>query len=442
MIAVAAVIAAVAVVAIALFGGGSDYRVHVVFESAGQLVRGNEVRVSGSQVGSISDIDLNDEGQAVVTMKVNDDLAPLHAGTTATIRVTSLSGIANRYISLQPGPNNAREIADGGTITADSTSAPVDIDTLFNTLDPKTRRGLRNFIRGNADWYDQRAPEAAASTKYLAPFLGSTSDLTREIALDQEIFRRFLTDSANTVSAIAERRDDLADLVTNTNTAMKAIGDENVALSRTLQLLPDTLRKANTTFVNLRSALNDLDVLVNVSKPATKDLAPFFRELRPVVHEARPTLADLSALIRSPGPNNDLIELTAKQPQLARLTSTVFPRTIRTLDRSQPVFEYARPFTPDFAAWFTKFAVVAGYYDANGHYARVQPVFSPTRYTPPPSGPGSRGLFEVVNPANKLDQFQKGVFNRCPGSATQPAPDGSSPFVTGGCDPDAILPGP
>jgi phospholipid/cholesterol/gamma-HCH transport system substrate-binding protein len=430
------VIAAIAIVAIALFGGANNYKVHVVFQSAGQLVKGNQVRVSGSPVGTITDIQLNDEGQAVVTLKVDDNIAPLHAGTTAVIRATSLSGIANRYVSIQPGPNNGQEIADGGTITADSTSAPVDLDQLFNTLDPKTRQGLRNLIRGQADWYDGRAPEAAESTKYVAPFLVSTTDLTREIGLDEVTFRKFLTDSARTVSAIAERRDDLANLVSNTNTAMAAIGDENVALSQTLELLPGTLRKANTTFVNLRSALDDLDVLVNVSKPATKDLAPFFKALRPVVHEARPTISDLSELIRKPGPNNDLIELTAKQPQLARLTASVFPRTIRTLDRSQPVFEYVRPFTPDFAAWFTKFAEVAGYYDANGHYARVQPVFAPAAYSQ------STGQLTVVNPNDKLATFEQGVFNRCPGTATQPAGDGSQPFVTGGCDPNAILPGP
>ena len=61
-----------------------------------------------------------------------------------------------------------------------------------------------------------------------------------------------MKDGADTVSAIAERRDDLTDLVSNTNTAMRAIGDENVALQRALELLPGTLRKANTTFVNLR----------------------------------------------------------------------------------------------------------------------------------------------------------------------------------------------
>ena len=44
---------------------------------------------------------------------------------------------------------------------------------------------------------------------------------------------------------------------------MRAIGDENASLQRALELLPDTLRKANTTFVNLRTTLDDLDKLVD-----------------------------------------------------------------------------------------------------------------------------------------------------------------------------------
>ena len=97
------------------------------------------------------------------------------------------------------------------------------------------------------------------------------------------------------------------------------------------------------------------------------------------MHDARPTVADLRELIRTPGPNNDLIELTAKQPRLAELTATRVPardqdaRPLRPGGRVRP-----RPTRPDLAGWLTKFGQVASYYDANGHYARVQPVFGPT----------------------------------------------------------------
>ena len=99
MIAIAALVAAIALLALAMFGGSGGYRVNAVFESAGQLVNGNQVRVGGATVGSISDIKLNDAAQAVVTMDIDDEFAPLHEGTQATIRATSLSGIANRYIA-------------------------------------------------------------------------------------------------------------------------------------------------------------------------------------------------------------------------------------------------------------------------------------------------------------------------------------------------------
>ncbi|HLM09468.1 MAG TPA: MlaD family protein [Thermoleophilaceae bacterium] len=435
VIAAAALVAAIALIALALFGGSDAYRVKAVFQNAGQLVPGNQVRVGGKPVGTIADVALDDSAQAVVTLEVNDELAPLHEGTSATIRAASLSGIANRYVSLQPGPNNADRIEDGGEIGADETTAPVDIDVLFNTLDARTRRGLQNLIAGQADWYAGHAPEAAESTKYFAPFLVSTTNLTRELALDEAVLERFLRDTSSAVGAIAERRDDLAGLVRNTSTTADAIADENVALSSALDLLPGTLRKANTTFVNLRATLDDLDLLVNESKPATRELAPFFRELRPLVRDATPTIEDLRTLIRRPGDQNDLIELLQAQPRLADLTGTVFPRAVRTLDRAQPVFEYARGYTPDLAAWFTKFGQVASLYDANGHYARVNPVFSPTQLD-------AAGQLDSIPPSQRLAAWEKGALNRCPGGATQPHPDGSSPWAFGDCDPSTTPPGP
>ncbi len=431
ILALAALVAAVALAALAMFGGPEPYKVKVVFQNAGQLVPGNEVRVGGQPIGTISDIELDQSANAIVTMEVGDEVAPLHEGTSATIRATSLSGITSRYISLKPGPNNSRELDDGDSIGADETSAPVDLDVLFNTLDAKTRAGLRDFIRGSGTQYEARGAEAGESIQYFAPFLGSTSRLTRELALDQQVLERFVQDGADTVSAIASRRGDLTDLVSNTNSAMRAIGDENVALQRSLELLPGTLRKANTTFVNLRNTLDDLDKLVEESKPNTKELAPFFKALRPLVHDARPTVADLRDLIRSPGPNNDLIELTAKQPRLAELTASVFPRAIRTLDRSDPVISYARPYIPDLSGWLTEFGQVAAYYDANGHYARVQPVFGPTAL--------DRDQYRLtgVSPADRLNSYGRDSRPDCPGGSTQPTPDGSAPWAVNGCEPTA-----
>jgi len=434
-VAVASLALAVVALLVVFATRDSTYRYRFVFDNAGQLVKGDIVRVGGTEAGQVTGIELTNDGRADVTVTVLEAFAPLHEGTTATIRAASLSGIANRYVSLQPGPNSNDRIEDGGRIGADETSAPVDIDAVFNSLDAKTRAGLRNLIRGYGDWYDTRGTEAGESTKYFAPFLTSGSELAQELTLDQAVLSRFLKDGAATVSAIAERRDDLAGLVVNTNQAMSAIGDESVALQRALELLPGTMRKANTTFVNLRGTLDDLELLVQESKPATRRLAPFFRELRPLVADLRPTIGDLRDLIRLPGAGNDLTELTAAQPRLARLTADVFPRGIRALDRAQPVVSYARQYTPDLAGWITKFGQVAAYYDANGHYARVMPVFSPARRN-------ADNTLTALPPQQRTEGCRRGVFRYCPGGAVQPPPDGSAPAAAEGCDPSDTPPGP
>ncbi len=438
--AVLAVLVAIVVLAILLFGGGKSYEAKAIFENAGQLVKGNLVEVSGQKVGTIKDIRLTDDGQAEVVMSL-DKFTPLHAGTTAVIRVPSLSGIANRYVALDLGANSGPELPSGATIKADKTTAPVDLDQVFNTLDPKTRRSLQQIIHGQATWYGGRARETDRSLHYFNPALSTSSSLTRELVRDRVVFQKFVSDTSNVVTDLADRRDQLTQLVSNAGETAGAIGSENVALGQALDVLPDTLRNANTTFVNLRSTLDDLDTFVNESKPATRQLAPFLRELRPLVRDARPTIRDLRVLIRKPGPGNDLIELNQKTPALANLADTVFPRSVTALQKTQPVIEYARPYSPDLAGWFTKFGQGASPYDANGHYARIQPLFNAFQFQATPGG----NALTFTGATGRLAGFQTRQNQRCPGGAMQPPPDGSAPYKDTPdfqCDPSTTPPGP
>jgi phospholipid/cholesterol/gamma-HCH transport system substrate-binding protein len=77
---------------------------------------------------------------------------------------------------------------------------------------------------------------------------------------------------------------------------------------------------------------------------------------------------------------------------------------------------------------------VAGYYDANGHYARVQPVFSPTVF--------SGGTLTAVPTNRHFEGYERGILRHCPGGATQPPPDGSAPVAVEGCRTTDVPPGP
>jgi phospholipid/cholesterol/gamma-HCH transport system substrate-binding protein len=430
-------------VAVLMFGGSGGYTVSADFQNASQLVNGNLVEVGGRQVGKVTAISLEPNGLARVKFTVDGDFSPLHEGTKAVIRSNSLSGIANRYISLQLGPTDADPIGSGGKIPAAETQSAVDLDQIFNTLDPQTRRGLQQLIRGSAQQLDGKGNLANESLKYLAPALSTTSQVTSELAADQVVFQKFVTDTSGLVSTIASRSNDLSDLVANANATTRAIGDENQSLSQGLAVLPSTLQNGTKTFADLSTTLDTLDVLVNESKPATKRLAPFLAQLRPLLRDADPTIRDLRNLIRTPGANNDLIELLTKQPKLTSLAKADFPNTIKALQKGQPVISYIRPYAPDFTGWIMRFAEVASPYDANGHYARVEPVFNAFQYTR-----NSNGSFLTAIPtSDRLNGLQTKKGSRCPGAATQPAPDGSNPFLdmgqlTPGCDPNSVLPGP
>jgi phospholipid/cholesterol/gamma-HCH transport system substrate-binding protein len=443
-LALGALAVALVVVAVVLLGGngGTEYKLR--FQNAGQLVNDNDVQVGGRRIGKVTDIELTDNNQALVTVEVEDDFAPLHEGTRAVIRLTSLSGVANRYINLTPGPNNAPELEEGAELTADETTSPVDLDQLFAALDDRTRKGLQELVQGFATQYDGAADFNNRAARYFNPALSTSRRFVNELVRDREALRALLRNGAKVSAALAERDADLTDLVSNANATNAAIASEREAFERDLSLLAPTLRRANTTFVNLRATLGDLDVLVEESKPVAPELAPFFRALRPLVRDARPTIKDLRLLIRRKGSENDLVELLRKTPKLARVARPAFANTTEALRKQTPVLSFIRPYTPDLVGWFRDFGQSTSNYDANGHYARIQPIFNAFTFTDNPAGgvltpnPGLTG--------NVFEGLTTGNVRRCPGAAVQAQPDGSNPFRDSDgnldCDPRIVPPGP
>jgi phospholipid/cholesterol/gamma-HCH transport system substrate-binding protein len=444
-----ALLVGLVLVLVVLFGGSGGHSYRLLFENGGQLVSDNQVLVAGQPIGKVDDITLTDNAQAEVKITVD---RVLHQGTTAVIRATSLSGIANRYVSVTPGPDNAPALADDSTLTGERTTSPVDLDQLFDTFRPRTRTALQHVIQGFARTYTGHSGGARRTYRYFAPSLASTRRLFAELTSDSRVFSQFLVEGSRTLRAVAARRNDLSVLTSNANQALGAIASQNTALDRSLRLLPPTLRQANTTFVNLRATLDDLTPLVNEAKPATKHLTPFLRQLRLVSERGVPVIRDLSLALNRNGLKNDVTDTLRLQPRAARAAGRAVPHTIRALNASQPVISFARPYSPDLFAWISKFAQDASNYDSSGHYVRVSTAeANPFHYCragdPNPVCAGHQaGDLEPIPLSQQFSDLQFGTFTRCPGGATQPIPS-SNPFLDGGnlrgrCDPSDVHPGP
>jgi phospholipid/cholesterol/gamma-HCH transport system substrate-binding protein len=439
--AIGAVVAAIVIVAILLFRGGGGFEVTADFQNAAQLVNGNQVTIGGSPVGTVKDIQLTDDSRARVTLSIDSDFDKLPIETQAVIRQASQSGIANRYVELQLPPQNRRSgknIADGGRIPITKTTTAVELDQLFNTLDPPTRNAISAFFKNSAKQYVGKEEQQRALFHYLNPALSTSSHLFNELNRDSPLLANFLQDSETLVSALAEKRDDLTALVNNANRTFTALGNQRAALGEAIARLPDFMRTANTTFVNLRAALTDVDPFVNASKPVARLLRPFLAQLRPLAHDAKPTIRDLSNTLLKKGANNDLLNLQTTFPALASaaLDTKVrkpnfgtgaqsvgsvrgsFPTTVDALNASAPIIGQGRPYTPELIGWFDDFST-SGPFDAAGGFSRAQIVFNLFNIT---SGLPLTGAQQA-----NFSQFGRtGQFKRCPGAAEQAAVDGSN----------------
>lgn len=139
IVAVAVVLTLIIVNALRTPVNGPVRHYDALFTDASGLIVGNDVRISGVQVGKVEKIHL-DGKNARITFNVLTD-HPLYQNTTVAIRYQSLVG--QRYVEIAQAPTPSAPLAAGTTIPLGQTIPSFDIAKLFNgfrpifeTLDP------------------------------------------------------------------------------------------------------------------------------------------------------------------------------------------------------------------------------------------------------------------------------------------------------------------
>jgi phospholipid/cholesterol/gamma-HCH transport system substrate-binding protein len=235
------------------------------------------------------------------------------------------------------------------------------------------------------------------------------------------------------------------------------LASQRTALGQSIQRLPGFMALANTTFVNLRHALDVVTPLVNVSKPVAPKLQALLTQLKPLADNSVPTVRDLSNIIRRPGPNNDLIELTGLGPKLAAVTVRkvnahgqtrpgAFPQSTIALNNSTPELATARPYAVDLTGWFEGYTH-PGTIDANGGASRIAPVIGvgsiqqgTLNLLPAFLQADLRQILAFGNANGQGGILTSGQGDRCPGSQERGAvwyPESGFP-----CNPSQVPTGP
>jgi phospholipid/cholesterol/gamma-HCH transport system substrate-binding protein len=410
-----AALAAVVLVATAVFlvvTSGATHTLNLRFIDAGQLVKGDLVEVAGRSIGSVDAITLTNGNQANVRVKIKgDDFWPLHEGTVAGIRAVGLSGVANRYVEVTPGPGSRPEIPDDGTIDTTGTRPIVDLDQVLTALDAPTRKQLQRLIRNGSSIFDGNAQDGNDAARYLNPAVAQSHALLSELDRDTAAVGRLVSTAAVVSTTLATRRTDLQGAITNTARTLDAVAAERTALQDVLARAPALLRQAGQTLDETSRTGEAIKPVLRELRPAAAPLAKVLRQLPGVGADAGPALAQLRALLPA------VRVALAGLPALDRAARPALLSTTSALRAALPIAAGLRPYAPDVVAGlFDGFTgTTGGYYDANGHFARIQLVT------------GAAAATGIVGSLAE-GRLQSGLTARCPGAAVEQAEDGSNPF--------------
>lgn len=333
---VAAVVIAAAVYL--AFGGptpfaGSPFVLKAVFTSQTQLNIPSPVRIAGVDVGEVTSVQrLRGSSQAaVVTMHINPNGLPIHAGATAGIQ-SRIFLEGNFYVDLQPGSPGAPVLASGSTLPAANTSGPVQLDRVLATLTSSARGNLQTLVQGLGSSLNGR-PTAAqdktqdpsvrgltgaqalnASLKYSADAFRASAivnqallgmaphDLSKAVEGNAEVFR-----------ALASRQSDLANLITTFDATMAAFAARQQDLSNTIADLPPLLHTTN-------GALSSLDASFGPTQAFARAILPGVKQLDPTIGQALPWLAQAIDLV-SPSELGGLV--AALRPAIQQTAGTI-----------------------------------------------------------------------------------------------------------------------
>jgi phospholipid/cholesterol/gamma-HCH transport system substrate-binding protein len=334
-----------------------DYEVELVMPDAANLLDGSRVEIKGQVVGSITDLTTRD-GQAMVTVSVDSDHAPLHSGSRAQVQWRGLLG--ERVVELVPGPASNPEIPSGGMITAGTEQ--VELDQVLSALDTKTRSHVKSLVQQLDSNLKQRPDDIKSTLSTAGPAVKQLGAVLRAVGQDGPAIKTLITNLRNVMDPLSNRRAELAKIVSDLSSSMDSMSAEQSHLQQAIGQLPSTLDTAKQTMDKVPGTVDNTTPLLRDLHPATQQLTTVSKNLSPVLVDARPTIAQLRPTL------NSASTLLSQTPSLLDNTHGVLPGATQMAHTLQPAVKFLRPYTPDLMGWLSNWSGAFANYDGQGHY--------------------------------------------------------------------------
>ena len=212
------------------------------FPTATAIYPGDEVRVSGVKVGTISGIEPAGT-ETKMTLEIDSEV-PVPANAKAVIVAQNL--VAARYVQLTPAyrKGDGPTMDDGAVIPSDRTAVPVEWDEVKTQL-------MRLAT--------ELGPQTAESGTSISRFVNSAAN-----ALDGngEKLRETLAQLSGAARIFAEGSGNIVDIIKNLQTFVGALRDSKVQIVQFQNRLASLTSVVNDSRSDLDAALSDLSVAI------------------------------------------------------------------------------------------------------------------------------------------------------------------------------------
>lgn len=343
-----------------LLSPGFDYELTVVMPTAPNLVPGGKVEVDGTDAGRVSKLESRD-GQAMVTVGIRDDFAPLPTGTTARIEWKALLG--ERILVIEPGPAENPDLPDRGRV--ESSNQRVELDQVLTALDAPTRAKLQSLSARAARTLSGSEDDLNETVRTAAPALQALGEIADAVGRDGEALKSLVTRLRDVTAVTTARRADVRSAVADLTALAERTAGERSALDRTLTELPATLDQAAGTLGRVPATVDAADPLIRDAAPLAAELKGAAGQLRPLLRDLRPTLQNLRPALTGAA------TVLQDTPALLDGTQAVLPGLASVTQGALPAVDFLRPYTPELVGWLSNWGSAAGNYDIYGNYARI-----------------------------------------------------------------------
>lgn len=226
----------------AWLSGPGPERIEVTaeFARAGLNVRpGDEVRVRGIPVGTISAIEIDEETyRARYRLSIDPD-APVAADTGAALVPKTLFG--DKYVALEGAARSAPHLEDGAFIPVARTSAPSEVQEVLDRLEPLLREvdpvTFSNVIASTAEGLDGAGPDIARLVDALPSALET-------ISANQQDLGRIFRAVPGIAGTLEQRAAQLVEAADAFGTLAQTFGDNQEALVRFVSDTAELSRRA------------------------------------------------------------------------------------------------------------------------------------------------------------------------------------------------------